>query len=86
MFSCLLRFDDLKKRGIVSNRPQLQQMISKYGFPPGRRISPNTRVWTDTEVTAFIETAPTERKTIAPSGRRRGRPRKNPAVAEANAS
>jgi hypothetical protein len=39
-----LRFSDLKSRGIAASWPQLRRLIKKYGFPPGRMLSPNIRV------------------------------------------
>ena len=41
----LLRFADLKARGIVSNWVTLERWKRLYGFPPGRLIGPNTRAW-----------------------------------------
>ena len=46
----LLRFADLKARGIVNNWPTLLRWIEKGIFPPGHYIGPNTRVWTEVEV------------------------------------
>ncbi len=45
--SVLLRYDDLKARGIVRNRTTLYRWIKKGLFPPGFMIGENTRVWTD---------------------------------------
>jgi hypothetical protein len=78
----LLRYADLKERGIVKSRAQLKQMIDNYGFPSGKLISPNVRTWTTEEVAAYYDACPTERKSISinlPSKqnpRRRGRARK----------
>ncbi len=41
----LARFRDLKERGIVDSWAQLDNLIKKCGFPPGRMLSPKTRVW-----------------------------------------
>jgi predicted DNA-binding transcriptional regulator AlpA len=57
----LLRFRDLKARGIVSNHPTLKRWIDKEGFPPGRLLGPNTRVWLESEIEAWIASRPTER-------------------------
>jgi predicted DNA-binding transcriptional regulator AlpA len=56
----LLRFRDLKERNIVNNWPTLLRWINdpKIAFPPGRRIGPNTRTWTDDEVEAWIASRP----------------------------
>ena len=49
-----LRFADLKERKIVNNRTTLSRWIKQHGFPPGRLLGPNTRVWTDDEIEAYI--------------------------------
>jgi predicted DNA-binding transcriptional regulator AlpA len=54
----LLRFADLKGLGIVSNWPTLLRWIEDEGFPPGRNLGPNTRVWTDDEVAQWITERP----------------------------
>jgi predicted DNA-binding transcriptional regulator AlpA len=56
-----LRFRDLKKRGIVENRPQLKNMIERYGFPRGKSLTPNCHVWDEEdEINPWIESRPTE--------------------------
>ncbi len=57
----LLRFRDLKERGIVANRTSLNNWIRDKGFPPGRMIGPNTRVWTDAEISEYIASRPAAR-------------------------
>lgn len=54
----LIRFADLKQRGIVHNWPTLRLWIDREGFPPGRRLGPNTRVWTETEIEDWIAKRP----------------------------
>ena len=54
----LLRFADLKARGIINSWPSLRKYVDHYGFPPGRKISPQTRVWTDEEVAAWLASRP----------------------------
>jgi predicted DNA-binding transcriptional regulator AlpA len=55
--SNLLRFRDLKCVGI-NNWPTLKRRIQSDGFPPGRRLGPNTRVWTEEEVERWWATRP----------------------------
>jgi hypothetical protein len=79
-----LRFSDLQERGIIPNWPTLKARIQKHGFPPGRKLGPNTRAWTEAEVDAWIASRPN----VASPARgvaktRRGRPRKAEAQAEA---
>ena len=59
-----LRFKDLKARGICNNHTTLQRWIQTRGFPPGRLIGPNTRVWTEEEVEAWLAAAPVRRKAV----------------------
>ena len=56
----LLRFRDLKDRGIVANWPSLKRRIEKDGFPPGRMIGENTRAWLESEIDAWIASRPIE--------------------------
>jgi ATP-dependent 26S proteasome regulatory subunit len=92
-FSCLWRYRDLKQRGVVNNRPQLKKLIDEYGFPPGKLLSPNTRVWTDQEIFDYYAGCPSERKpapvvTNPPSKWKgqRGRPRKAEATRKQDAA
>jgi hypothetical protein len=56
-----LRFADLKTRGIVRNRPQLKHLQQKYGFPPGKMLTDNCRVWDqEEEIEPWLATRPTE--------------------------
>jgi len=55
----LLRFKDLRDRGIINNWPMLKRRIAHDGFPIGRMIGPNTRAWTEEEVEKWIKSRPT---------------------------
>ena len=55
MLKKLVRFKDLKERGIVSNRVTLQRRIKDQGFPPGFLLGPNSRAWTEDEIEAHLE-------------------------------
>jgi hypothetical protein len=73
----LLRFRDLQTRGIIPNWPTLKARVRDHGFPPGRKLGPNSRAWTEDEVDAWIASRPN----VASPARgvaktRRGRPRK----------
>lgn len=59
----LLRFADLKQRGVVRSRMTLARWIAGEGFPPGKLLSPSCRVWTEAEVTAWLASRPVARKT-----------------------
>jgi hypothetical protein len=56
----ILRFNDLKKRGVVRNRPQLKRLQVNHGFPIGVMLSGNTRVWTEQEINDWLASRPTE--------------------------
>jgi predicted DNA-binding transcriptional regulator AlpA len=58
MTDTLLRFNDLKTRKIVTNHPTLRRWIEQEGFPPGRWLGPNTRVWTETEINQWLLNRP----------------------------
>jgi hypothetical protein len=78
MLAKRLRFEDLRDKGIVKNRPTLRNWILKLGFPPGQLTGPNTRLWREEEVEAWLDARPWEPKPGTP---RRGRPRTAPAGA-----
>jgi hypothetical protein len=64
-----VRFRNLREASIVDSWQQLSQLIDRYGFPPGRLLSPNIRVWDIDDVRQWLANRPTERKTIvAPHG------------------
>lgn len=56
--SKLLRFNDLKSRGIVTNWPTLLRWVESEGFPPGRMLGPNTRAWNEAEIENWIAARP----------------------------
>jgi hypothetical protein len=58
--SRLLRFSDLKDRGIVSNYVTLARWIEREGFPPGFMMGPNTRAWRENEVEEWLASRPTD--------------------------
>ena len=61
----LLRFSDLKARGLVSNWVTLRNWIEKQGFPPGQKIGPNTRAWTAESVEAWLASRPAAKSRTA---------------------
>jgi hypothetical protein len=58
----LLRFKDLKERGLVPNWTTLLRWIELEGFPAGIRLAPNTRAWTEDEVAAWLASRPAGRR------------------------
>jgi hypothetical protein len=73
-----LRYCDLIADGVIKNRTTLQNWIADRGFPPGRLVDGVTRLWTETEVTAWIKNrSSTTAKRATPRGNwKRGRRRK----------
>ncbi len=67
------RYSHLVECGLVANRATLRNLILKNGFPPGRLIGPNTRVWSDEELDAYVAGCPVGPKATPPSPRRRAR-------------
>jgi len=57
----LLRFAQLVERNIVRSRQQLDNLKKNEGFPPGRLLSPNCRVWTEEEIDDWFSDRPVER-------------------------
>jgi predicted DNA-binding transcriptional regulator AlpA len=62
MASQYLRFRDLQARGIITSWPILKRRVDHDGFPPGKKVGPNTRIWDEAEVDAWVDSRPTERK------------------------
>jgi predicted DNA-binding transcriptional regulator AlpA len=52
--AAFLRFHDLQKRGIVNNRVTLKRWQDREGFPRGIKLGPNTRVWAEDEIEAYL--------------------------------
>ncbi len=50
----LIRFKQLKERGVVTNRVTLGRWIRDQGFPPGFLLGPNSRAWTEDSVDAWL--------------------------------
>ena len=59
----LLRFPDLKARGIVNNWVTLMAWTRdpRVAFPPGRWIGPNSKAWSEQEIEQWLARRPTER-------------------------
>ena len=53
-----LRFSDFQKSGLVKSWPALKRKIEREGFPKGRMAGPNTRIWTEEEVDAWLAALP----------------------------
>jgi predicted DNA-binding transcriptional regulator AlpA len=58
MTPTLLRFADLKARGIVRNWVTLRSWIDREGFPPGMMLGPNSRAWREDEVEDWLNRRP----------------------------
>jgi hypothetical protein len=66
-----LRYADLFAAKIVRNWTTLMRLIEQEGFPPGRMLGRNTRVWTVEEVKTWLATRPVERKPVPRRYRKR---------------
>jgi hypothetical protein len=76
MTTVLMRFADLKARGIVRNWPQLKRLQHLHNFPSGRMLSPGCRTWSEQEIDQWLASRPVENK----------RPLQGPAVRQRAAS
>ena len=72
-----LRFRDLKDRGIVNSWPMLRRRIERDAFPPGRKLGPNSRAWSEAEIEDWLSSRPiTGPEPRGAAKNRRGNPRK----------
>ena len=62
MGKILIRFKDLKQRGIVRSWAQLANLIRRENFPAGFLLSANTRCWYQDSVESWLATRPTDAK------------------------
>jgi predicted DNA-binding transcriptional regulator AlpA len=58
----LIHYADLVAKGIVNSRMTLKRLIDNQGFPPGIRVTPNSRAWIEEDVDAWIVGRPSARK------------------------
>jgi predicted DNA-binding transcriptional regulator AlpA len=65
--SKFLRFCNLVEKGIVKNWVTLGRWIEKDRFPPGILLGPNTRVWPEDQVEAWIAGRPERREDPPPA-------------------
>jgi hypothetical protein len=86
MSHTLLRFADLRSRGIVQNWATLTNWIEREGFPVGRKLGPNTRVWTETEVTSWLSNRPTDKAPLRGGAKKRAAKKAAEKMEAANAS
>ena len=63
----ILRFADLKARGIVRSWPSLNYKVKHDGFPAGFYLGANSRCWYEHDVKAWLDSRPT----VNPRGPRR---------------
>jgi predicted DNA-binding transcriptional regulator AlpA len=58
--SLLWVYQNLKDNHIVENRMGLKRLVELHGFPPGRLLSAQKRVWLQEEVLEWIASRPVE--------------------------
>jgi predicted DNA-binding transcriptional regulator AlpA len=81
--TAFIRFPDIQERGIAKSWAQLANLIKKRGFPRGRMIGANTRVWTPEEIDSWVADCPVENLALRGAAkRRRGRPGKRRPASE----
>ena len=57
------RYSDLVALGIVMNRVTLSRWIRFHGFPRGRLVGPNTRIYERESVDAWLASRPAQKAT-----------------------
>src|SRR5262249_35550241 len=57
----LIRFIDIKERGIADSWNQLGHLIESHDFPCGFYLGSNTRVWNESDVDDWLRNRPTDR-------------------------
>jgi predicted DNA-binding transcriptional regulator AlpA len=55
----ILRFRDLKHRGIVTCWPTLLKWINDEKFPPGIQLGPHSRGWFESDIVTWLKSRPT---------------------------
>jgi predicted DNA-binding transcriptional regulator AlpA len=58
----LIRFKDLKERGICASYAQLGNLIECHDFPCGFYLGSNTRVWRECDIEKWLANRPTTQK------------------------
>jgi hypothetical protein len=54
----ILRFADLKRRGIATNWSTLKRLIDRSGFPKGFLLTEHMRCWFEADVATWLESRP----------------------------
>jgi predicted DNA-binding transcriptional regulator AlpA len=67
MLNPILRYNDLKRSGVVNNRATLYRWIKYHGFPPGVLIGPNSRAWSEKDVLDWLDSRPSTGQHEVPS-------------------
>jgi predicted DNA-binding transcriptional regulator AlpA len=65
-----VKFRDLKQLNIVNSWPQLGRMMRDEAFPSGKKLGPQTRVWTEQEVADWLASRPEAKQPRLGSERR----------------
>jgi len=55
-----IRFHDLKQAGIATSWQRVRDLIEHHDFPPGFKPTPQTRLWWEDEVLAWVERHPVD--------------------------
>jgi hypothetical protein len=54
------RYADLRARNIVPTWPALYAWIKAGRFPPGKHVSPRIRIWSHSEIQAWLDNQSSE--------------------------
>ena len=58
------RLKDLQESGIAESYNQAKNLEENEGFPRGKLLGPNTRVWSVSEVNEWLKNRPTGRSAL----------------------
>jgi hypothetical protein len=72
-WDAFITFADLKRAGLVKSYDGLNR-LQAVGFPEGRWLSPNRRIWSPQAVACYLSALPTERPKLPATMKRRRPP------------
>jgi hypothetical protein len=71
-FDGMIRYADLKRSGIIHDYHHFER-LKAIGFPAGRWLSANVKIWTPEEIGTYLLNLPVERPVMPEDAKRRDR-------------
>jgi hypothetical protein len=69
-FEGMIRYADLKRSGIIHDYHHFER-LKAIGFPAGRWLSANVKIWTPEEIGTYLLALPVERPVLPEHAKRR---------------